>query len=72
MVPGMTQLTPNPDKLGVSLDEAADMVGISRSTALALVQAGEWPSKRVGRRYVIPLEGLKAWLADPKPALNEQ
>ncbi len=43
--------------------EAAEMLGISRSVVLRLVESGELPAVQFGpRRVRIPLDGLRDWL----------
>lgn len=50
-------------RLAVSLEEAAELVGISRATFYKLLSAGEAPpTALIGRRRVVPLAGLQAWL----------
>ncbi len=51
------------DPLAVSVDDAVDMSGLGRSTIYAALSAGDLPSLKVGRRRLIPVVGLKAWLA---------
>lgn len=41
-----------------TVDEAAGVLGISRSTAYECVKSGELPSLRFGRRIVIPAHVL--------------
>lgn len=49
-------------KLTVTVQEAAALVSIGRSTGYELVASGEWPSISVGRSVRIPLDGLRAWV----------
>lgn len=51
------------EKLTLTVDEAAAMLSISRSTAFAAVARGEIPSIRIGRRIVIPRARLEQMLA---------
>lgn len=46
----------------ISVAEAANLLGISRNQAFKAVRRGELPSVRVGRRVLIPLERLEAFL----------
>lgn len=51
------------DKLTVSVDEMAALLGISRPVAYELAKREGFPAIRVsGRRIVIPVEALKRWL----------
>lgn len=47
------------DRLTISVDEAAALLGISRSAAYDCVKSGELPSLRMGRRVLIPLVALR-------------
>lgn len=46
----------------VSVEEAAAVLGISRSAAYRAVRKGEIPSVRVGRRLLVPSQRLLAML----------
>ncbi|MGY6215903.1 helix-turn-helix domain-containing protein [Methylolobus aquaticus] len=47
-----------------SLDDAARLLGgISVRTVRRLIEAGELPVVRIGRRLTVPVEGLRAWVA---------
>ena len=48
----------------VSVQEAAELLGISRNHAFRCVQRGEIPSVRVGRRILIPAAYLDRVLAE--------
>ncbi|MEW6273265.1 MAG: helix-turn-helix domain-containing protein [Thermodesulfobacteriota bacterium] len=48
--------------LAVAVAEAARLVGVSRSALYDLVSRGELPTARIGRRRVVLLEDLRAWL----------
>jgi excisionase family DNA binding protein len=51
----------------LSVDQAAKLLGISRGLAFSAVRSGELPSRRVGRRILIPTEQLRRWLdLDPE------
>ena len=53
----------NLEPIAVKVERAAELVGISRATMFLLVMASDVPSFKVGRRRVIPLDGLRAWAA---------
>jgi excisionase family DNA binding protein len=44
----------------VSLAEAGELTGLSRSTLLRAIAAGDLASSKVGRRVMIPTAGLLA------------
>lgn len=46
----------------MTVQEAADALGISRNTAYELVHQGHIPSVRLGRRLLVPKQALHAWL----------
>ena len=50
------------ERLAVGIDEAAEMLGVGRSTLHRYVRAGLIPHVRIGRRIVIPLAALERWL----------
>ena len=51
------------ERLLLRVREAAEIAGIAKSTAYALVASGEWPSVRIGRRGVrIPVDALRDWV----------
>ncbi|MFI5041707.1 MAG: helix-turn-helix domain-containing protein [Acidimicrobiales bacterium] len=47
-------------RLTLTVEEAAAVVGISRTLAYELVARGELPHLRLGRRIVIPRSALEA------------
>ena len=49
-------------KLTYTLESAAAALNVSKPTMLKLVNRADFPSFRAGRRWIIPAEGLKAWL----------
>ncbi len=50
------------EKLLLRVNEAADLASISRTKAYELLNAGEWPSVRVGASLRVPLAGLREWV----------
>jgi excisionase family DNA binding protein len=51
-------------KLALSVEEAAELLGISRGLAYELVHRGELPALRLGRRLVVPVAALEAMVAE--------
>ena len=51
--------------LVVTVTEAAEMLGISRSLAYELARTGQLPSLRLGRRLVVPRAALVSLLERP-------
>ncbi len=52
------------DRLTLSIEEAAALLGISRALAYDLVRRGELPQLRLGRRIVVPRKALEAFIDD--------
>ena len=55
------------ERLVLTVPEAAEVLGISRTTGYALVANGELPSLRLGRRLVIPIRALEELLGQCDP-----
>jgi excisionase family DNA binding protein len=56
------ELNKNTDRLAVSPGEAALMTGIGRTKLYELINQKEIPSFTLGRRRLIRVEDLRAWL----------
>ena len=67
----MQTLTP-PERRTVSVEDAAVMLGVGRTTAYAAVRRGELASIRIGRRVVVPVAAIERLLSagDPTPSLD--
>ena len=52
----------NDHPLTLTVEQAAKVLGIGRSTAYELVHTGDIPSLRLGRRIVVPVAPLAARL----------
>ena len=57
-------VSPVEDRLVFTVEEAAQLLGISRSFAYEAVQRGEIPSKRIGRRILVPKAALERFLSE--------
>jgi excisionase family DNA binding protein len=51
-------MEPTPQALTLTVEQAAKVLGIGRSTAYELVHTGAIPSLRLGRRIVVPTARL--------------
>lgn len=51
-----------PGPLTYNLSEAAEALHVSRPTMQNLVNRADFPSFRIGRRWLIPADALKRWL----------
>ncbi|MGH9890828.1 MAG: helix-turn-helix domain-containing protein [bacterium] len=49
-------------KLCISVPEAARLLGLGRNSVYEAVGRGEVPAVRIGRRLVVPIRALEAWL----------
>jgi excisionase family DNA binding protein len=56
-------VAPVEDRLVFTVEEAAQLLGISRSFAYEAVQRGEIPSMRIGKRILVPKAALSRLLA---------
>jgi excisionase family DNA binding protein len=50
------------DRLTVTVAEAGELLGIGRTLAYELVQRGELPAVRLGRRIVVPVRAIESVL----------
>lgn len=53
------------DRLTLTVEEAAQLLGIGRNTAYEAIRRGELPSLRIGRRLVVPRAALEQLLSRP-------
>ena len=56
----------------INVDEAAELLGLHRTTVYDGARRGEIPCRRVGRRFVFVRETLLAWLLDKDEATAAQ
>ncbi len=49
-------------RLTVSVEEAAQLIGLGRSAANEAARRGQLPTRRLGRRLVVPVPLLLEWL----------
>ena len=50
--------------LTLSAPEVAEVLGISRAAAYALVRSRDFPSLKVGTRILVPKDKFIAWISD--------
>jgi excisionase family DNA binding protein len=57
-------------RLTLTVAEAGQVLGVSKSYAYELVRQGQLPCMRLGRRIVVPVRALEVLLgtANPEPA----
>jgi excisionase family DNA binding protein len=58
-------------RLAVSVDEASELLGISKWLGYEMVAQGKLPALRLGRRLVIPLSALERLLDSAVCRLSE-
>jgi excisionase family DNA binding protein len=49
--------------VALSIDDAARAAGISRTQLYEEMRTGRLASKKIGKRRVVPVDALKAWIA---------
>ena len=54
-------------RVAISVREAGDLLGVSRSFAYELVASGELRSIRLGRRILVPLSAIDELTGPPSP-----
>jgi excisionase family DNA binding protein len=59
-------ITTGPDRLTLTVEEAAATLGISRASAYEGVRRGEIPAIRIGRRVLVPRVALDRLLSMPE------
>ncbi len=55
-------------RLTVTVEEAAGVLGLGRSAAYEAARRGDIPTRRLGRRIVVPVPLLLQWLGVPVAA----
>lgn len=46
----------------ISVEQAAKILGVGRTAAYEAARRGEFPTRRLGRRLVVPVPALLDWL----------
>jgi excisionase family DNA binding protein len=54
------------DKLTLSVDETAKLLGIGRNLCYERVKTGDIPAIKIGRRLLVPRRALEKLLEEPK------
>ena len=58
-------------RLTLSIEEVATLLGLGRSDAYEAARRGEIPTRRLGRRVIVPVAALLAWLGGAAPGPPE-
>lgn len=66
-------MLPDPvEKPTLTLEEAADVLNVGRSTIYDLAKSGRLPTLRLNRRWIVPTEAFLRWLRNVEPAKPAQ
>lgn len=52
------------EKLTMNVTEMSKQLGISKPTAYELTRRSDFPTLKIGRRIVIPVEAFQMWLTN--------
>ena len=63
----MQQATPSPldaleGKATITIEQTAQLLGLGRTAAYDAARRGELPTRRLGRRLLVPVPALLEWL----------
>jgi excisionase family DNA binding protein len=50
------------DRVTLTVEEAAALLGLGRSATYEAARRGDIPTRRLGRRVVVPVPALLSWL----------
>jgi excisionase family DNA binding protein len=50
----------------ITVEQAAKILGLGRTAAYEAARRGEFPTRRLGRRIVVPVPALLEWLGAPR------
>lgn len=50
------------DQATITIEQAAQLLGLGRTAAYEAARRGEFPTRRLGRRIVVPVPALLEWL----------
>ena len=59
------------DRITLSIEEVASLLGLGRTAAYEAARRGEIPNRRLGRRVVVPVPALREWLHSPLSGSND-
>ncbi|MEQ8716666.1 MAG: helix-turn-helix domain-containing protein [Acidimicrobiales bacterium] len=55
-------------RLTLTVEEVASLLSLGRSATYEAIRRGEIPSRRLGRRVLVPVPALLEWLGASAPA----
>ena len=50
----------------ITIEQAAGVLGLGRTAAYEAARRGEFPTRKLGRRVVVPVPALLEWLGVPR------
>jgi excisionase family DNA binding protein len=53
-------------KATITVEQAATVLGLGRTAAYEAARRGEFPTRKLGRRIVVPVPALLEWLGAPQ------
>lgn len=59
----MTRI-PREERLALTVEEAAELAGVSRTLGYQMVRDGRWPSVRIGSAVRVPRRPFEAWFEE--------
>lgn len=59
------------EKITVTVEEAARLLGISRSLAYEMARKGQLPTLKFGRRLVVPRRALEGLIEESQKAASQ-
>ncbi len=51
------------DRITLTVEEVASLLGLGRTATYEAARRGQIPSRRLGRRVIVPVAALLEWLA---------
>lgn len=54
----------------ISVEQAAELLGIGRTAAYEAARRGQLPTRRIGRRLLVPVPALLSWLGEHSEDLD--
>ena len=55
-------LTQVAEEATITIEQTAELLGVGRTAAYEAARRGEFPTRRLGRRILVPVPALLEWL----------
>lgn len=62
LVSGIESLSTLSQRTTITVEETATLLGLGRSAAYEAARRGDIPTRRLGRRVIVPVPALLSWL----------